>query len=254
MPELQVKGNIKTIAEKEGSSGVLSGDINGLYRGYRLGSTVPDEREFTLDAQHGKIALELKQEIHTVLPPRMEPHPFTLEKDPWEDPEGFMTERYGETGGPPGMPGPPGGDGPPGPPGDGPPGPPGEGAPSGPPEGGPPSDVFEKMHYMDIRLRVVPEKSTGIFEGATGEMEISAPVYKMAGYMIVNTDDGDLRLNFLEARAGGDTLDADLWVDGENSTGKWKGADGTLWFKLDVVPPGIGSGPYEGTITLADGA
>src|SRR5436309_2707884 len=104
---MEIKGEIKTIAAREGSSGVLSGDIEGLYHGYRFGSTTPDEREFTLDLPNGTIALRLRQGIVTPLPSRPEEHPFAEGKDPFEalaaggPPPGFGPPGHG--GPPPGV-------------------------------------------------------------------------------------------------------------------------------------------------------
>jgi hypothetical protein len=102
-----------------------------------------------------------------------------------------------------------------------------------------------------VKAHVVPEKSTGIFEGATGEMEVMAPAYRMAGYMLIDTEDGQLRLDFME-KGSREKLDADLWVNGDESTGKWEGSSGELKFSLDVTPPVYGRGPYWGTINLKD--
>src|SRR5215212_2190481 len=85
MYDMEVKGEIKTIAAREGSSGILTGDIEGLYQGYRFGSTTPDEREYTLDAPNGTIALLLRQQIVTPLPSRPDEHPFAGGKDPFDD-------------------------------------------------------------------------------------------------------------------------------------------------------------------------
>jgi hypothetical protein len=104
---------------------------------------------------------------------------------------------------------------------------------------------------MESKLHVIPEKCTGIFEGATGELEIFAPSYKMPGYLIVETDSGNLRLDFLEAGTR-ETLNADLWVNGDESTGIYTGARGELKFALTVTPPFFGEGPYSGTMWLDD--
>jgi hypothetical protein len=262
MHEMAVSGEIKTIAAREGSSGIFMGSIEGLYQGYRFGSTTPDEREFIIEPPNGTIALLLRQQIVTPLPPRREKHPFADGRDPFDDPPAFLAEAFG--GGPPGHGGPPGG-GPPGggPPGGGPPGgPPGEGGPPGGPpgEGGPPGppggeapgmeggqEIFKRVHYMETKLHVLPDKCTGIFAGSTGEMEFIAPNYKMAGYLVIDTEHGDLRMDFMEAGTR-ETLNADLWVNGEESTGAWAGAEGELKFALEVMPPFFGRGPYSGTI------
>jgi hypothetical protein len=245
MHEMAVSGEIKTIAAREGSSGIFTGSIEGLYQGYRFGSTTPDEREFVIEPPNGTIALLLRQQIVTPLPPRREKHPFADGRDPFDDPPAFLAEAFG--GGPPGHGGPPGG------------GPPGEGGPPGGPpgEGGPPGgeapgmeggqEIFKRVHYMETKLHVLPDKCTGIFAGSTGEMEFIAPNYKMAGYLVIDTEHGDLRMDFMEAGTR-ETLNADLWVNGEESTGAWAGAEGELKFALEVMPPFFGRGPYSGTI------
>jgi hypothetical protein len=270
MHEMPIRGEIKTLACKEGSSGVFTGSIEGLYQGYRFASTTPDEQHFVLEAQNGTIALTLHQEIVTPLPPRPAEHPFAGGKDPFANmPAGVghgPPPGAGAGGPPPGMGagGPPPGVGAGGPPpgvaAGGPPAgmrpggpPPGMGPGGGPPPGADPADTdvsrFRKIHYMQVKLQVDPEKSTGIFAGATGEMELETPAYRMAGYLVINAKDGDLRLNFLEKGQLGQ-LNADLWVDGENSTGIYKNAKGDLKFALTTTPPNFGRGPYEGTIWL----
>src|SRR5439155_23044276 len=122
-------------------------------------------------------------------------------------------------------------------------GPPGSEAPGM--EGG--QEIFKRVHYMEVKLHVVPEKSTGIFEGTTGEVELEPPKYRMGGYTLIQTEHGELKLDFLEAGSR-ELLEADLWVDGENSSGMWKNASGDLHFSLTVTPPFYGRGPYSGTI------
>ena len=109
--------------------------------------------------------------------------------------------------------------------------------------------IFKRVHYMETKLHVVPERSSGIFEGASGELELEPPNYRMPGYLVINTNDGDLRLEFLE-KGTRELLNADLWVNGEESTGVWKNASGELKFSLTVTPPFFGRGPYSGTIRL----
>ena len=227
MREMKVSGEIKTLAWREGSSGVFTGSIEGLYQGYRFGSTTPDERHFTLEAPNGSIELVLRQEISTFLPPRPKEHPFAEGKDPLAGP-------------PPGGPPPMMGSGGPG----------AHGA--GPALG---MDPSQRPFFMKVSLRVDPEKSTGIFAGAAGQTEMSAPHYRMAGYLVVNTKQGDLRLNFLEHEKPEEgNLVADLQVDGAESTGIYRGARGDLKFAIAVAAaanrPNFGKGTYSGTIWL----
>ena len=281
MYEMPVSGEIKTLAFKEGSSGIFTGSLQGLYHGYRFGSTTPDVQQHVLEANNGTIALVLKQEIRTILSPRPSEHPFAGGKDPFENmpatPPGMPAggPPPGVAGGPPGgmsagrppqgMPGgPPPGMAAAGPPpgvagtGGPPQGMPGGGPPPGMAAGGPPPGVAGgpprglvggRPFYMEVMATVDPEQSTGIFAGATGQMELSVPNYRMAGYLVIETKDGDLRLDFLEGGSHG-VLDANLWVNGEESTGIWHNARGDLTFSLKTVPPNFGRGPYSGTIQL----
>jgi len=252
MYEMPVCGEIKALACKEGSSGIFTGSIEGMYQGYRFGSTTPDEQHFVLEAQNGTIALTLHQEIVTPLPPRPAEHPFAGGKDPFANmPAGVghgLLVGVG-AGGPPagvGAGGPPAGMRLGGPP-------PGMGPGGGPPPGVDMADTdttrFKKVFYMQVKLQVDPEQSTGIFAGATGEMELATPAYRMAGYLVINAKDGDLRLTFLEKGQLGQ-LTADLWVDGEQSTGIYKNAKGELTFALTTRLPNYGQGSYQGTIWL----
>src|SRR5687768_16438960 len=101
MYEMQVSGEIKTIAAREGSSGIFTGSLQGLYQGYRFGSTTPDEREYTIEAPHGTIALLLRQQIVTPLPPRQKEHPFANGQDPFDDPPAFLKKAFAGMHGPP---------------------------------------------------------------------------------------------------------------------------------------------------------
>jgi hypothetical protein len=232
MHEMVVSGEIKALGFKEGSSGIFTGSIEGLYQGYRLGSTLPDERCFVLDGEHGSIALVLRQEICSCLAPRPADHPFADGKDPFKS----LPTISGEVGLPHEkpvgglLPEPPGAEVPPG-------------------MHGGPGLIQKRPFYMQVILRVDPEKSTGIFAGAAGEIELHTPDYRMPGHLVINTRDGDLWLNFLEGADRG-TLRADLWVDGSMSTGIYQNARGDLKFALAATPPNFGRGPYWGTIWL----
>jgi len=269
MHEVPVKGEMKTLGVKEGSSGVFTGTFEGLYQGYRFGSTTPHETHAVIEAPNGTIAVTLHQEIRSVLPPRPAEHPFANGKDPFENmpsppPGGFPG------GPPPGVSG--AGGPPPGMAAGGPPqgmtagGPPlgmmaAGGPPPGAPAGGPPpgmpgtagapggSLVHGRPFYMEVKLLVDPEKSTGIFAGSTGEALLTTPNYEMAGHLIINTKHGDVWLDFLE-HGGRGVLRADLWLNGEKSTGIYQGGRGELKFELAATPPNFGRGPYSGTIYL----
>lgn len=242
MHEMHVSGEIKTIAFRQGSSGIFTGSIEGLYQGYRFGSTTPDEREYVIEAPNGSIALLLRQQIVTRLPNRPARHPFADGADPFEDYEAGRPLSFFSEG----------------------PGAMSAGEPPSGSEGGKLAraaaeapgmedgeEIFKKLHYMEVKLHAIPEKSTGIFKGAVGEMEIETPDYRMGGHVMINTRHGDLRLNFLE-KGSLSVLKADLWVDGEQSTGVYAGAEGELTFALTVMPPFFGRGPYSGTMRLRE--
>ena len=242
MYELPIQGEIKTLAYKEGSSGIFTGPLAGMYQGYRFASTTPDERDFVLDLPNGTIALTIKQEIRSLLTPRPAEHPFADGVDPFDNmpPESPGGPSHGAPGGPPS--GATGG-GPPGLAGGPPPG-----AAGGPP-GGPRGLVGGRPFYMEVMATVDPAKCTGIFANSTGQIEINAPDYDMAGHLIINTKHGDLHLDFLESGGRG-VLNANLRVNGEHSTGIYRNARGDLTFSLKTVPPNFGRGPYSGTLWL----
>ena len=109
---------------------------------------------------------------------------------------------------------------------------------------------------MKVTLRVDPETSTGIFAGSAGQIELATPHYRMAGYLVVTTKRGDLRLNFLEhEQPEGNNLVADLQVDGARSTGLYHNARGELTFSIAVAAapdrPNYGKGSYQGKLWLA---
>ena len=232
MYEMPVSGEIRTLAFKEGSSGIFTGSLAGLYRGYRFGSTEADVRTFDLELPHGNLALTITQEIRSRLGPRPERHPFAGGDDPFANlpPE----PEDGPPGGPPGQRGAPGA------------GPPPESTAAGGAHAG---LVAGRPFYMEVMLRIDPEKSAGIFAGASGEVELATPHYQMSGYLVIETSDGDLRLDFLEAGQRG-VLKANLWVDGAQSTGIYHNAHGELRFALDTRPPNFGWGEYSGTLLL----
>lgn len=220
MYELKVSGEIKTLAWKEGSSGVFTGTIEGLYQGYRFGSTTPDERQFSLELPNGSIGVTVHQEIRTPLGLRPSRHPFAGQDDPFEKRSRLQALtllvrllRHAWV------------------------------------SKSPTFNPFKRVHYMQVMLRIDSERCSGIFAGATGSVELATPSYRMAGYLIVETKHGDLRLNFLE-RGSRTALEADLWVDGDHSTGLYHQARGELEFALTVSPPNFGRGPYSGTIWL----
>ena len=93
------------------------------------------------------------------------------------------------------------------------------GVPATPPGSEPPGteggkEIFKRVHYMETKLHLQPEKCTGIFAGSSGELEFIAPEYAMAGHLIVETRHGELRMDFMESGTR-EKLTAQLRVDGE---------------------------------------
>jgi hypothetical protein len=99
MYEWAVNGTMKTIGFREGSSGIFTGSIEGLYQGYRFASTEPDEQTFTVEVPHGTLGLVLRQEIVSALPPRPDEHPFAEGKDPLAEAGSGGGPPRGDTGG-----------------------------------------------------------------------------------------------------------------------------------------------------------
>jgi len=73
MHELQVSGELQSIAWRDGSSGRFTGDIEGLYQGYRGN---PPEQEGVIQVAHGSIALVLRHETRVPFPDRPAENPF----------------------------------------------------------------------------------------------------------------------------------------------------------------------------------
>lgn len=223
MHEISVHGEIKALGYREGSSGIFTGSIEGLYEGHRIGSAKPDEREYTLELPNGSLSLTVWQQIpsHLPLPARPAKHPFQNGNDPFKDllVSGYLQEERKVN--------------------------------NQMDAGGPPKPLV--MNSMEVKVIANAAKSSGIFAGARGEMRLEVPEYKVGGYLIINTRQGDLYLNFLE-KGNRKVLKADLWVDGEKSTGLYYQAEGTLQFALDLTPPNFARGPYTGTLNLAQEA
>lgn len=210
---VDVKGEMKSVAFQEGSSGIFTGTFAGLYQGHREGAGSPFEQTTTAPLAGGAIALILKKEVHTPLGPRPAVHPFAGGNDPFANlPVPASIPRPGidrEAHLAPGHAGP----------------------------------------TAQLTVRIDPEASTGIFAGATGEMQIRAPNYRIGGYLVINTAEGDVVMTFLESAERG-VLKADLSLDGKRSTGVYRDAHGEFEFALTLIPPNFGRGPYWGTMWL----
>ena len=226
MYKVDAKGEMKSIAFREGSSGIFTGTLAGLYQGYRLGATTPYEQKTTAQLASGTIALILKQEVHAPLAPRPAVHPFAGGNDPFAGlpsapasirspgvrSEARVVRPIGESA-----------------------------TTSGEPRRAGPS--------AELTVRIDPQASSGSFAGAAGEMRITAPNYRIGGYLVLNTADGDVVMTFVESAERG-VLNADLSLDGERSTGIYRDAHGDFKFALTLIPPNFGRGPYSGTMWL----
>jgi hypothetical protein len=225
MYKVDAKGEMKAIAFREGSSGIFAGTLAGLYQGYRLGATTPYEERTTAELPGGTIALILKQEVHAPLAPRPAVHPFAGGNDPFSDlpasprstpPEVQSQVHAAGAVGQAAMPA-------------------RESGRAGP--------------SAELAVRIDPEASSGMFAGATGEMRITAPNYRIGGHLLLNTADGDVVMTFVESAVRG-VLNAVLSLDGKRSTGLYHDAQGELTFALTLIPPNFGRGPYWGTMWL----
>lgn len=228
--ERHVEGEMAAVGWLDGSSGRFSGDIEGLYEGYRWGDLEAERR--VVEFAHGSVALVMKH-LHASRGRPRGDNPFADGATP-------PTMSRG-----PGMSGPGIGR------------PPGSGSPGGAPAAIQASAMPALMADRPIRqtqfiMEIDGEQSTGIYAGASGDVTLTVPNRKDAGYLVVATPDGDLRLSFLEWSEG-PNLVADLWVDGTKSTGVYAGASGELTFSLGIdAGKGIAVGPYSGTIRIEE--
>jgi hypothetical protein len=253
MREVAVRGEMEMIGLRTGSSGRLTGDIAGLYEGYREGYPIgsPGEAGYRTgnpEAQTASIELKngtLVVNVRHLTPVRRErgQNPWRDGGDPWTNPppgpanilpeHAMPLERGGPPSGRPPSGGPRGG------------GPPGDDGPPGP---------MPVKHLRRVQLSIDGERSTGIYAGATGETFLEVPEHREFGYMEVETPNGLLHMTFTEHPEEG-KLVGDLEVDGAKSTGTYANARGQLKFALDIYRGiGLGKGPYWGTIWLASPA
>lgn len=222
MYEKHVRGELAGVSWRDGSSGRFTGDIEGLYEGYRWEGL--EEQRGVIEVAHGTIAFVLKLNSTQEGSPRAE-NPFAGGNDPLAGIELARDEA------------------------------PLRGESPGSPDDAPTLDLAmrsprRQLRATEVLLNIDGESSSGIYKDASGEMAITAPNFKDAGYLQVTTPEGNLRLNFLQWREGLNLV-ADLWVDGENSTGIYKNARGDLHFYLIIYPePPVAIGPYSGTIWL----
>ena len=224
MYKMDVNGEMKAVAFREGSSGIFSGTFAGLYQGHRLGAITPYEQQTTVQLDGGTIGLILKHQVHSPLAPRPAVHPFASGNDPLADlPTALASNPQ------PGMDH--------------------ETSFVRPAGRSPTGESPGPGPRAEVTLRIDPEASSGVFAMATGEMRITAPNYRIAGHLVINTADGEVVMTFLESVERG-VLNADLSLDGKRSTGMYRDAHGDFKFALTLIPPNFGRGPYWGTIWL----
>jgi hypothetical protein len=210
---LALTGEVRAFGWRDGSSGRFTGDIDGLYQGYRFGAD-PDERPHVLALPHGELAVTVRQRTNMRLPERPAQNPFAGHDDPIAQLRWHLAHASPGSGGPP--------------------------PPAGPPE----------TPKRTVEVAVDPARSSGIFAGATGLVEVDAPNYEVAGTMRIETATGDLWLDFLEVGAGAE-LTGRAVVDSDRSTGAWHGASGALNVRFDLDFPNIAEGTYDGSIDVA---
>jgi hypothetical protein len=80
--ELAVRGEIRALGWREGSSGVFAGSLEGCYEGFRFGSDGGERAPFELELANGTLGVEVRQATNMSLPPRPAEHPFADGKDP----------------------------------------------------------------------------------------------------------------------------------------------------------------------------
>lgn len=218
MRQMNVSGQIESVGLRDGSSGRFLGDIEGLYEGYRVGN--PEEQEGVLSLANGTLAVVVRH-VSPLGRLRGE-NPFRSGRDVFANP-------------PPGGPtaGAPSGQGPHGE------------APAGGPTGGAPP--IRKKRF--VTLSIDGSKCTGIFAGASGEVELITPRHRESGYVVVDTVNGELRMNFVEWREEPHLI-AEFTVDGDKSTGTYHQARGELKAKFVSFPGAMGKATYSGTLVL----
>ena len=242
-----------------GSSGRFSGDIEGLYEGYREGYPIstrtasghrtgnPEVQQVEVELANGTLALSIRH----LTPVRRErgQNPWRDGGDPWTDP-------------PPGRP---------------------TSCPStrcllnaaaprwrpcrrrsfrvaalqvaDPQVADPPARAARGRCLSSICAACSVGHRPRAFDrdlpGASGEMFVEADNHREFGYLEVETPNGVLHMTFTEHPEEG-KLAADLEVDGSRSTGRYANAKGQLKFALDIYRGiGLGKGPYWGTLWLA---
>jgi hypothetical protein len=217
MYKKQVQGEIHALGWREGASGKLTGDLEGLFQGYRLSQgSARTTNDYVLEVENSTLALTMCQEVHVrhPLPARPAEHPFKNGNDPFQGVE-LVAPRLPEL-------------------------------PAG-------SEAAPQRRNMStvVKLVIDPSRSTGKFAGAQGEMDVALADPKVSGHMTIETDDGTIELSYREHMENAQVFNF-LQVEGEKSTGIYKNASGELHFQVSIYPPNFSKGTYTGELWIED--
>ncbi len=217
MYKKHVQGEIQALGWREGASGKLTGDLEGLFQGYRLNQgSASTTNDYTLEIENSTLALTMCQEVHIrhPLPSRPQEHPFKNGNDPFQGVE-LLAPRLPEL-----LAG---------------------------------TEVQQSRRNMStvVKLVIDPFRSTGKFAGAQGEMNVALADPKVNGCMTIETDDGTIELTYREHMENAQVFNS-LWVEGEKSTGIYKDAKGELHFQVSIYPPNFSKGTYTGELWIED--
>ena len=217
MYSMKVQGEIQALGWREGASGKLTGDIEGLFQGYRLnqaGTSISNNYMLAVDSS--TLALTLSQEVHVrhPLPSRPQEHPFSNGKDPFKGVK-LIAPRL--------------------------------------PDLPPSTETSKPRRNMStlVKLVIDPLSSTGKFAGAQGEMNVVLAEPNVNGHMTIETDHGTIELSFREHMENTQVFNT-LWVEGEKSTGIYRNAHGELQFQVSIYPPNFSRGTYSGVLWIED--
>lgn len=217
MYRMQVQGEIQALGWREGASGKLTGDIEGLFQGYRLnqGGT-STSNNYSIEVNNSTLSLTLSQEVHVrhPLPTRPPVHPFSNGNDPFKGVE-LIAPRLPDL--PPG------------------------------------SEASKPRRNMStlVKLMIDPLTSTGTFAGAQGEMSVVLADPQVNGHMTIETEYGTIELSFREHMEHTKVFNT-LWIEGERSTGMYQNAHGELQFQVSIYPPNFSKGTYSGVLWIED--
>ena len=217
MYRMLVEGEIQALGWREGASGKLTGDIEGLFQGYRLyqgGTNISNN--YAIEVDNSTLSLTLSQEVHVrhPLPTRPPVHPFSNGNDPFKGVE-LIAPRLPDL-----------------------------------PSGSEASKPRRNMSTI-VKLMIDPLTSTGKFAGAHGEMNVVLADPDVNGHMTIETADGTIELRFREHMENTQVINT-LWIEGEKSTGMYLNAHGELQFQVSIYSPNFSKGTYSGVLWIED--